>query len=240
MRRSSSAGSSPFPLIHFIIPFYFPGPAGGPDLRSVVRTTKIFLNYFHGVPVVEGVKRQCSDSSSATRQQVDTWEHVVKGGGGVLPGEQRGGAKGQPRCHMTEEAEKNEDRSAPTPISDAEAAQHNTTFTNASRAKMVAQGLVRKASRATARRLRRASSPPGAPMQHSASEHVPLHIGDLLYMRVSEGATHGILHGHTCLRRCAVQQLDPHHDPLNMKECLFRLCPQMNYKAQEEVSHGRC
>ena len=63
------------------------------------------------------------------------------------------------------------------------------------------------------------------------------------------GPVFGFVHGHACLRRVSLQDAsgadDPPleqtpksqpQDPSNAQECVFRICPQLHYKATEEVA----
>ena len=68
----------------------------------------------------------------------------------------------------------------------------------------------------------------------SLSQH-KLFVGDLLFLAVVEGGNVGMLHGHTCLHRCGLQRQGPDHEPLNAKACIFRLVPELQYKAAEEL-----
>ena len=67
----------------------------------------------------------------------------------------------------------------------------------------------------------------GSLSQHKVRGRSPL-------LAVVEGGNVGMLHGHTCLTVAACSA-GPDHEPLNAKACIFRLVPELQHKAAEEL-----
>ena len=72
--------------------------------------------------------------------------------------------------------------------------------------------------------------------------HIPVHFGDSIYFKVpggpGMGTMKGFFNGSVSLRRCGLDQhslTDEEPIPLTVGGCLFRVFPNLNYKAQEEV-----
>lgn len=73
--------------------------------------------------------------------------------------------------------------------------------------------------------------------------HTPVHYGDMIFFchspgREQAGAQKGFLNGSNALKRCGLEQHslnDAESLPKALEDCLFLICPQFNYKAQEEL-----